>query len=140
MTAANCFAHVFFYVLHNKLICHNPTVAGRCIPLLLNKTMNDVVFPAQRSVLDTPVTVNDLVNGSKFLAELLNAGQVISIHSLKSFPSAFSYSRTRKLDSSDGLYLTRLDIRTYFDTQCALMFYRWSNASSTTILAPGGPF
>lgn len=42
----------------------------------MNRTMDEVVFPAQSAVLDSSVMVKDLVNGTKFLAELLNAGQV----------------------------------------------------------------
>lgn len=44
-------------------------------------------------MLDTAVTVKDLVNGTKYLAELLNAGQVDhtqpKLDTLPTFPSHF---------------------------------------------------
>ena len=57
------------------------SVADRCIPLLTNLTMDDVVF---KDILQTTpvaslantVTVTDIVNSTKLLAELLNAGKV----------------------------------------------------------------
>jgi len=42
----------------------------------MNRTVDEVVFQAQSAVLDSSVMVKDLVNGTKFLAELQNAGQV----------------------------------------------------------------
>jgi len=49
-------------------------VAGRCIPMLPNiSAIEDVVF----NKTPIPVTVQDLVNGTAILAELLNARQMV---------------------------------------------------------------
>lgn len=48
------------------------TVAGRCIPLLPNYTMEEAIFKNEPDL----VSMKDVVNGTAVLAQLLSARQV----------------------------------------------------------------
>lgn len=51
--------------------------------MLTNMTRNDVIFKSDASpTLKKTVTVDDVVNSTVFLAELLYAGQVRALHPL----------------------------------------------------------
>ena len=50
-------------------------VTGRCIPLLTNMTTDSVMF-SNSVVRQFTIPIEDIVNGTISLAQLLNAGQV----------------------------------------------------------------
>ncbi|XP_046448873.1 choline transporter-like protein 2 isoform X1 [Daphnia pulex] len=49
-------------------------IAGRCIPSLTNMTTDSIIF-SNPAVREVPIPIEDIVNGTIFLAQLLSAGQ-----------------------------------------------------------------